>query len=164
MIIVVSMLFLFMLQLIIWKINCLHIQILSLCQNLLLGLFLLFPCFFLIKTMCCAILPLTLLVSVVMQVSFRDYFNFCQGKNNWCGYYYSFACWCHRRSLTWLLCTFLCTVGIIKMHDHFHKWTFVFSGMDDLRDWTNNVQPSIPIYTAARDFEVITLCQMCTVY
>lgn len=29
-----------------------------------------------------------------------------------------------------------------------------YSGLDDLRDWTNNVQPSIPIYVAMRDFEV----------
>ena len=28
------------------------------------------------------------------------------------------------------------------------------SGLDDLRDWTNNVQPHIPIYVAQRDFEV----------
>lgn len=27
--------------------------------------------------------------------------------------------------------------------------------MDDLRDWTNNVQPHIPIYVAPRDFEVM---------
>lgn len=32
-----------------------------------------------------------------------------------------------------------------------------FSGLDDLRDWTNNVQPSVPIYTAERDFEVLVL-------
>lgn len=35
--------------------------------------------------------------------------------------------------------------------------SFLFSGLDDLRDWTNNVQPSIPIYTAMRDFEVLAL-------
>lgn len=28
------------------------------------------------------------------------------------------------------------------------------AGLDDLRDWTNNVHPSIPIYVASRDFEV----------
>lgn len=28
------------------------------------------------------------------------------------------------------------------------------AGLDDLRDWTNNVQPYIPIYVAERDFEV----------
>lgn len=30
-----------------------------------------------------------------------DYSNFCQDKNNWCGYNYSFSCWCNWRSLTW---------------------------------------------------------------
>lgn len=29
-----------------------------------------------------------------------------------------------------------------------------FLGLDDLRDWTNNVQPYIPIYVPQRDFEV----------
>lgn len=33
--------------------------------------------------------------------------------------------------------------------------TSLLSGLDDLRDWTNNVQPSIPIYVANRDFEVM---------
>lgn len=28
------------------------------------------------------------------------------------------------------------------------------SGLDDLRDWTNNVQTQIPIYVPKRDFEV----------
>ncbi|KAL1076946.1 hypothetical protein V6Z11_D10G064700 [Gossypium hirsutum] len=28
-------------------------------------------------------------------------------------------------------------------------------GLDDLRDWTNNVQPNISIYVAERDFEVM---------
>ncbi|KAK7854831.1 putative hydrolase [Quercus suber] len=32
---------------------------------------------------------------------------------------------------------------------------FLPLGLDDLRDWTNNVQPSIPIYVAQRDFEVM---------
>lgn len=27
-------------------------------------------------------------------------------------------------------------------------------GLDDLRDWTNNVQPTIPIYVTLRDLEV----------
>lgn len=31
------------------------------------------------------------------------------------------------------------------------------SGLDDLRDWTNNVQPQIPIYVPKRDFEVNVL-------
>lgn len=30
----------------------------------------------------------------------------------------------------------------------------LFLGLDDLRDWTNIVQPHIPIYVARRDFEV----------
>ncbi|KAI5659320.1 hypothetical protein M9H77_28113 [Catharanthus roseus] len=30
-----------------------------------------------------------------------------------------------------------------------------YSGLDDLRDWTNNVQPNFPIYVAKRDFEVM---------
>ncbi|XP_021817219.1 putative hydrolase C777.06c isoform X3 [Prunus avium] len=32
---------------------------------------------------------------------------------------------------------------------------FLPMGLDDLRDWTNNVQPHIPIYVAQRDFEVM---------
>lgn len=32
---------------------------------------------------------------------------------------------------------------------------FQNSGLDDLRDWTNNVQPNISIYVAERDFEVM---------
>ncbi|XP_057771537.1 putative hydrolase C777.06c [Salvia miltiorrhiza] len=36
-----------------------------------------------------------------------------------------------------------------------HSHADAIGGMDDLRDWTNNVQPSIPIYTAKRDFEVM---------
>ncbi|KAJ8752304.1 hypothetical protein K2173_003940 [Erythroxylum novogranatense] len=28
------------------------------------------------------------------------------------------------------------------------------NGLDDLHDWTNNVQPSIPIYGTERDFEI----------
>jgi glyoxylase-like metal-dependent hydrolase (beta-lactamase superfamily II) len=28
------------------------------------------------------------------------------------------------------------------------------TGLDCLRDWTNNVQPTIPIYVAERDYEV----------
>jgi hypothetical protein len=29
-----------------------------------------------------------------------------------------------------------------------------FAGLDDLRDWTNNIQDKIPIYVAPRDLEV----------
>ncbi|KAL6559974.1 hypothetical protein OROGR_005091 [Orobanche gracilis] len=37
-----------------------------------------------------------------------------------------------------------------------HDWiAFNIYILDDLRDWTNNVQPSVPIYTAERDFEVM---------
>ncbi|KAL0676023.1 hypothetical protein Bca4012_004004 [Brassica carinata] len=36
-----------------------------------------------------------------------------------------------------------------------HSHADAIGGLDDLRDWTNNVQPHIPIYTATRDFEVM---------
>ncbi|KAF6157156.1 hypothetical protein GIB67_041617 [Kingdonia uniflora] len=36
-----------------------------------------------------------------------------------------------------------------------HSHADAIGGLDDLRDWTNNIQPSIPIYTAKRDFEVM---------
>lgn len=36
-----------------------------------------------------------------------------------------------------------------------HSHADAIGGLDDLRDWTNNVQPSIPIYVARRDFEVM---------
>ncbi|KAG8380102.1 hypothetical protein BUALT_Bualt07G0158700 [Buddleja alternifolia] len=36
-----------------------------------------------------------------------------------------------------------------------HSHADAIGGLDDLRDWTNNVQPSIPIYTTIRDFEVM---------
>ncbi|EPS68673.1 hypothetical protein M569_06095, partial [Genlisea aurea] len=36
-----------------------------------------------------------------------------------------------------------------------HSHADAIGGLDDLRDWTNNIQPSIPIYTAQRDFEVM---------
>ncbi|KAL9274440.1 putative hydrolase [Drosera capensis] len=36
-----------------------------------------------------------------------------------------------------------------------HSHADAIGGLDDLRDWTNNVQPHIPIYTAKRDFEVM---------
>ncbi|KAK4395114.1 putative hydrolase [Sesamum angolense] len=38
-----------------------------------------------------------------------------------------------------------------------HSHADAIGGLDDLRDWTNNVQPSIPIYTAERDFEFTPL-------
>ncbi|KAG6669164.1 hypothetical protein CIPAW_01G224100 [Carya illinoinensis] len=36
-----------------------------------------------------------------------------------------------------------------------HSHADAIGGLDDLRDWTNNVQPYIPIYVAQRDFEVM---------
>ncbi|XP_072980217.1 putative hydrolase C777.06c [Typha angustifolia] len=36
-----------------------------------------------------------------------------------------------------------------------HSHADAIGGLDDLRDWTNNVQPYIPIYVTARDFEVM---------
>ncbi|KAF3783122.1 putative hydrolase [Nymphaea thermarum] len=38
-----------------------------------------------------------------------------------------------------------------------HSHADAIGGLDDLRDWTNNVQASIPIYVAKRDFEVTPL-------
>ncbi|KAA3482085.1 Beta-lactamase-like protein [Gossypium australe] len=36
-----------------------------------------------------------------------------------------------------------------------HSHADAIGGLDDLRDWTNNVQPNISIYVAERDFEVM---------
>ncbi|KAJ4951309.1 hypothetical protein NE237_028141 [Protea cynaroides] len=36
-----------------------------------------------------------------------------------------------------------------------HSHADAIGGLDDLRDWTNNVQPCIPIFVAERDFEVM---------
>ncbi|KAJ3683348.1 hypothetical protein LUZ60_013575 [Juncus effusus] len=36
-----------------------------------------------------------------------------------------------------------------------HSHADAIGGLDDLRDWTNNIQPHIPIYVAQRDFEVM---------
>ncbi|CAN1218142.1 Putative hydrolase C777.06c [Linum perenne] len=38
-----------------------------------------------------------------------------------------------------------------------HSHADAIGGLDDLRDWTNNVQPCIPIYVAPRDFEFTPL-------
>lgn len=38
-----------------------------------------------------------------------------------------------------------------------HSHADAIGGLDDLRDWTNNIQPFIPIYVAKRDFEVMKL-------
>ncbi|KAG6543473.1 hypothetical protein Mapa_015143 [Marchantia paleacea] len=37
-----------------------------------------------------------------------------------------------------------------------HSHADAVGGLDDLRDWTNNVQDSIPIYVAQRDIEVLS--------
>ncbi|KAF3450597.1 hypothetical protein FNV43_RR06686 [Rhamnella rubrinervis] len=36
-----------------------------------------------------------------------------------------------------------------------HSHADAIGGLDDLRDWTNNVQPCVPIYVAQRDYEVM---------
>ncbi|KAK1298557.1 hypothetical protein QJS10_CPB14g01401 [Acorus calamus] len=36
-----------------------------------------------------------------------------------------------------------------------HSHADAIGGLDDLRDWTNNVQPHIPLYVTNRDFEVM---------
>ncbi|GJW62456.1 putative hydrolase [Tanacetum coccineum] len=38
-----------------------------------------------------------------------------------------------------------------------HSHADAIGGLDDLRDWTNNVQPHIPIYVTERDFEAQTV-------
>ncbi|KAE8790979.1 hypothetical protein D1007_34626 [Hordeum vulgare] len=38
-----------------------------------------------------------------------------------------------------------------------HSHADAIGGLDCLRDWTNNVQPSIPIYVAPRDYEVMKM-------
>ncbi|KAJ1289436.1 hypothetical protein BS78_02G163800 [Paspalum vaginatum] len=38
-----------------------------------------------------------------------------------------------------------------------HSHADAIGGLDCLRDWTNNVQPSIPIYVAERDYEVMKM-------
>ncbi|RWW78347.1 hypothetical protein BHE74_00013431 [Ensete ventricosum] len=45
--------------------------------------------------------------------------------------------------------------AVIITHSHADAIGVILDvGLDDLRDWTNNVQPFIPIYVAQRDFEV----------
>lgn len=63
-----------------------------------------------------------------------------------------------------ILLTFPCMIKIIMQHKYVHKKSQSFSGLDDLRDWTNNVQPSVPIYTAERDFEVLTRSLLLNLY
>ncbi|KAG6524693.1 hypothetical protein ZIOFF_014628 [Zingiber officinale] len=51
-----------------------------------------------------------------------------------------------------LQCSWLRKIdAVIITHSH----ADAIGGLDDLRDWTNNVQPSVPIYVAQRDFEVM---------
>ncbi|XP_020576640.1 putative hydrolase C777.06c [Phalaenopsis equestris] len=38
-----------------------------------------------------------------------------------------------------------------------HSHADAIGGLDDLRDWTNNIQPFIPVYVAKRDFEVMKM-------
>ncbi|KAK6914744.1 Metallo-beta-lactamase [Dillenia turbinata] len=55
-------------------------------------------------------------------------------------------------------CNILIDAGKIRALDAViitHSHADAIGGLDDLRDWTNNVQPSIPIYVAKRDFEVM---------
>ncbi|XP_017249066.1 putative hydrolase C777.06c isoform X1 [Daucus carota subsp. sativus] len=49
------------------------------------------------------------------------------------------------------------TIGIRKLDAVLitHSHADAIGGLDDLRDWTNNVQRNIPIYVANRDFEVM---------
>lgn len=51
-----------------------------------------------------------------------------------------------------------CVVSLIESL-LLHCFLFCYPGLDDLRDWTNNVQPHIPIYTAMRDLEVYLFYQ-----
>ncbi|KAK3018699.1 hypothetical protein RJ639_003130 [Escallonia herrerae] len=55
-------------------------------------------------------------------------------------------------------CNILIDVGKIRTLDAVvitHSHADAIGGLNDLRDWTNNVQPCIPIYVAERDFEVM---------
>uniref|UniRef100_A0A6N2N2E6 Metallo-beta-lactamase domain-containing protein n=2 Tax=Salix viminalis TaxID=40686 RepID=A0A6N2N2E6_SALVM len=58
----------------------------------------------------------------------------------------------YHSSLRWFPAFGLRTIdAVIITHSH----ADAIGGLDDLRDWTNNVQPYIPIYVAERDFEVM---------
>ncbi|KAK9131212.1 hypothetical protein Sjap_011699 [Stephania japonica] len=58
----------------------------------------------------------------------------------------------YHSALRWLPTFGLRTIdAVIITHSH----ADAIGGLDDLRDWTNNVQPYIPIYVAERDFEVM---------
>ncbi|XP_037497508.1 putative hydrolase C777.06c isoform X2 [Jatropha curcas] len=56
------------------------------------------------------------------------------------------------------ICNILIDAGKLRTIDAViitHSHADAIGGLDDLRDWTNNVQPHIPIYVARRDFEVM---------
>ncbi|KAF2301039.1 hypothetical protein GH714_019494 [Hevea brasiliensis] len=58
----------------------------------------------------------------------------------------------YHSALQWFPAFGLRTIdAVIITHSH----ADAIGGLDDLRDWTNNVQPYIPIYVAERDFEVM---------
>ncbi|XP_058005049.1 putative hydrolase C777.06c isoform X2 [Hevea brasiliensis] len=58
----------------------------------------------------------------------------------------------YHSALRWFPAFGLRTIdAVIITHSH----ADAIGGLDDLRDWTNNVQPCIPIYVAQRDFEVM---------
>ncbi|OAY36497.1 putative hydrolase C777.06c isoform X3 [Manihot esculenta] len=58
----------------------------------------------------------------------------------------------YHSALRWFPAFGLRTIdAVIITHSH----ADAIGGLDDLRDWTNNVQPHIPIYVAQRDFEVM---------
>ncbi|CAN6573502.1 unnamed protein product [Malus baccata var. baccata] len=58
----------------------------------------------------------------------------------------------YHSALQWFTAYGIRTIdAVIITHSH----ADAIGGLDDLRDWTNNVQPSIPIYVAQRDFEVM---------
>ncbi|KAK2983801.1 hypothetical protein RJ640_008477 [Escallonia rubra] len=58
----------------------------------------------------------------------------------------------YHSALRWFLTYGIRTLdAVVITHSH----ADAIGGLDDLRDWTNNVQPCIPIYVAERDFEVM---------
>lgn len=60
----------------------------------------------------------------------------------------------YHSALNWFPTFGLRTIdAVIITHSH----ADAIGGLDDLRDWTNNVQPFIPIYVAKRDFEVMKM-------
>ncbi|KAH0460080.1 hypothetical protein IEQ34_010743 [Dendrobium chrysotoxum] len=60
----------------------------------------------------------------------------------------------YHSALTWFPIFGLRNIdAVIITHSH----ADAIGGLDDLRDWTNNVQPFIPIYVAKHDFEVMKM-------